>query len=714
MNGLSELFTEGGFFFRHRLSQAVVAILLAFAFGPAAAGFAQPAGSNEKVPAPFQPKAHKHVSPKGLEESTDIDPLLAEEGAWAILPEVTMAPTRSTFLARWKSVDGATGYRIDVSTDPSFSSYASGYEHCDVGNVTSRIVSRLNPATKYYYRVQPYNSAGTGPNSEIATAATVATSGLVINPTFDPSITGDPRSAAIQSMINQAIALYQKLFGDPVTAEIRFRYANTAPDGTPLIGGAIAESHFVVYDIPWGTYIFNLKADAKTTHDTTANAGLPDLPMTPNLVTASADGRAIGLNTPTAMFADGTVGDGGPYDGIVTINSSEPFQFTRPPSSGNYDARRLTEHEIDEVLGLGSYLGGPPPNSDFRPQDLFSWSASGTRNHTALGVRYFSIDNGATNLVGFNQDPMGDFGDWLSGSCPQSTPWVQNAFSCKGQASDVTATLPEGINLDVIGYDLTAAIPPPGPTILGNISTRSLVKTGDQVLIGGFIVTGTQPKKVIVRAIGPSLPIPGVLPNPFLELHDSSGALIDSNDNWRTDQEQEIIATGLAPSNNDESAIVMTLDPGSYTAIVRGANGGTGIALVEVYDLDSLVDSKLANISTRALVGTGDSVLIGGFIVLGDNPASALLRAIGPSLPLAGSLADPTLELHDSNGTTLTSNDNWKSNQESEILATGLAPSNDAESAILTSLAPGSYTAIVRGANNTTGIALVEVYQLGN
>lgn len=240
------------------------------------------------------------------------------------------------------------------------------------------------------------------------------------------------------------------------------------------------------------------------------------------------------------------------------------------------------------------------------------------------------------------------------------------------------------------------------------------METGDKVLIGGFIIAGAQPEKVIVRAIGPSLPLNGVLTNPFLELHDSSGAIIVSNDNWRTDQEQEIIATGLAPSNDNESAIVMTLDPGPYTAIVRGAIGGSGIALVEVYDLDQLVDSKLANISTRGLVETGDNVLIGGFIVLGDNAASAILRAIGPSLPVAGALADPTLELHDSNGTTLTSNDDWRSDQESEIVATGLPPNNDAESAILTTLAPGSYTAIVRGANNTTGIALVEVYQLDN
>jgi hypothetical protein len=368
---------------------------------------------------------------------------------------------------------------------------------------------------------------------------------------------------------------------------------------------------------------------------------------------------------------------------------------------------------MDEVLGLGSFLGGSPPETDFRPQDLFSWSAPGTRSHVAFGARYFSIDDGNTDIVGFNQDSDGDFGDWLSGFCPQFTPYVQNAFSCKGQLSDISATSPEGVNLDVIGYDLTSAIAPPGPTVLGNISTRVIVETGDKVLIGGFIVTGTQPKKVIMRAIGPSLSLIGVLANPFLELDDASG-VIASNDNWRTDQEQEIIATGVAPTNDLESAIVMTLNPGSYTAIVKGATGGSGIALVEVYDLDRSVDSKLANISTRGLVETGDNVLIGGFIVLGGNAANVILRALGPSLRVAGSLADPVLELHDGNGTIIISNDDWRSDQESEILATGIPPTDDAESAIVATLPPGLYTAIVRGKNDATGVALVEVYQLDN
>jgi hypothetical protein len=251
---------------------------------------------------------------------------------------------------------------------------------------------------------------------------------------------------------------------------------------------------------------------------------------------------------------------------------------------------------------------------------------------------------------------------------------------------------------------------------LGNISTRLRVETGDNVLIGGFIVTGTQPKKVIVRAIGPSLSglFAGVLADPMLELRDSSGALIRANDNWRSDQETEIIASTIPPSDDSESAIVATLpaNGSAYTAIVRGANNGTGIGVVEAYDLNQAADSELANISTRGLVQTGDNVLIGGMIVLGQNPLRVIVRAIGPSLTVSGALADPTLELRDSDGALIDSNDNWRSDHEAEIIATTIPPSNDQESAIVRNLAPGNYTAIVRGVNNTTGVAVVEAYAL--
>ena len=253
----------------------------------------------------------------------------------------------------------------------------------------------------------------------------------------------------------------------------------------------------------------------------------------------------------------------------------------------------------------------------------------------------------------------------------------------------------------------------PIPTTLANISTRLRVETGDSVLIGGFIITGTQPKKILMRAIGPSLPLAGTLANPSLELFDSSGQSIAANDNWMdAPNKQEIIDSTIPPANDFESAILMSLDPGSYTAIVRGVNNTTGIALVEAYDLDNTVDSQLANISTRGLVQTGDNVMIGGFIVLGVDAQTVLVRGIGPSLPIAGSLADPMLELHDKDGAIIASNDNWRDTQEAEITATTIPPPDDEESAILQTLPPAAYTAILRGVNNTAGVALVEVYAL--
>ncbi len=248
---------------------------------------------------------------------------------------------------------------------------------------------------------------------------------------------------------------------------------------------------------------------------------------------------------------------------------------------------------------------------------------------------------------------------------------------------------------------------------MGNISTRLRVETGDNVLIGGFIVTGTQPKRVILRAIGPSLPLPGKLANPTLELVGPSGT-IASNDNWRSSQEAEIIASTVPPTNDLESAIVATLPANNiaYTAIVRGANGGTGVGLVEVYDLDSSVNSQLANISTRGFVQTGDNVMIGGIILVGNSPRKVIVRAIGPSLPVTGKLTDPTLELVDQNGALLAQNDNWRTSQEAEIIATTVPPANDLESAVVVTLSPSPHTAIVRGKNGTTGVGLVEVFAL--
>ena len=330
------------------------------------------------------------------------------------------------------------------------------------------------------------------------------------------------------------------------------------------------------------------------------------------------------------------------------------------------------------------------------------------------GAAYVFLRNGViwtqqTYLKASNTD-AGDFFGYSVAVSGDTT--VVGAYSEASDANGVDGNQADD-HAPQAGAVYVFTAPEPPPTTLANISTRGLVETGDNVLIGGFIITGTQPKTVILRAIGPSLPLAGAMADPTLELHDSAGTLIASNDNWMdAPNKQAIIDSTIPPANPLESAILTSLLPGSYTAIVSGVNKTSGVALVEAYDLDQTVDSKLANISTRGLVETGDNVLIGGFIVLGIDAQEVIVRAIGPSLPVMGKLADPTLDLYDSNGVVLASNDNWRDTQEAEIIATTIPPTNDAESAIVKTLAPGAYTAIVSGKDGTTGVALVEVYAL--
>ena len=262
------------------------------------------------------------------------------------------------------------------------------------------------------------------------------------------------------------------------------------------------------------------------------------------------------------------------------------------------------------------------------------------------------------------------------------------------------------------------------PTGAVNIATRIAVGTGDDVLIGGFIITGNAPKKVVIRAIAPSVklngqPVPGTLRDPVLELYDATRTLLGSNDDWRSNQEKEIIDTTVPPTDDHESAIVATLNPGNYSSIVRGKGTDIGIGLVEIYDLgtaslDTSSTSKLAQISTRGTVQTGDNVMIGGFIISGA-PSKVIVRAIGPELTafgVPGALQDPTLELRDGSGSLVIANDDWRTTQEQAIIDTTVAPKDDRESAVVATLSPGGYSAVVRGKDNTTGVALVEVYSL--
>lgn len=270
---------------------------------------------------------------------------------------------------------------------------------------------------------------------------------------------------------------------------------------------------------------------------------------------------------------------------------------------------------------------------------------------------------------------------------------------------------------------LPASVQPPAEA--QNISTRLNVGIGDHALIGGFIITGTDPKMVVLRGLGPSLTVSGVsgvLADPTLELHDSTGAIIASNDNWMENSaEDQMILTdhALAPTDDLESALVLTLDPGNYTVILRGLADTTGVGLVEAYDIDGgTTDSRFGNISTRGFVETGENVMIGGFILGGGGGglSEVIVRGIGPSLADAGvsdALADPFLELHNSDGDLIDSNDNWMDNPNMQTISDhDLAPTDPEEAALYEILPAGSYTAILSGVDDTTGTGLVETYDV--
>ncbi len=292
-----------------------------------------------------------------------------------------------------------------------------------------------------------------------------------------------------------------------------------------------------------------------------------------------------------------------------------------------------------------------------------------------------------------------------------------------GQTATPTPTTTPGVTPVATPTPGATPTPTATPGTLGNISTRLRVLSGDNALIGGMIATGTTGKRVIIRAIGPSLipfGIPGALANPTLDLFQGN-TLLSSNDDWQdSPQQAEIANSGLAPSNNAESAIIWTLIPGqNYTAVVRGLNRTTGIGVVEAFDLDQAAASKLGNISTRGFVDVDDNVMIAGLIAGPSNGTSLkiLARALGPTLSdfgVAGALANPTLDLVNSNGTVIRSNNNWKDDpqQRAQIEAAGLAPAHDEEAALVETVPPGAYTAVVRGSGRTTGVALVEAYNI--
>lgn len=450
-------------------------------------------------------------------------------------------------------------------------------------------------------------------------------------------------------------------------------------------------------------------------------------------------GGFLDSSTALAVSADGSVVVGG----SSSANGSEAFRWT--VAEGMKGLGILSGASFSRATGIsgdGNTIIGH--NGFSNHNRAFRWTAAegmielGTLpGHNVSEANFVSFDGSVIvgrSTVDFNPsrafiwdkvNGMRDLKDVLLAGNPNLTGWTLHtaeSISADGQTVAGYGINPNG---DTEGF---TAFLEAKPAQLLNISTRMQVLTGDRVLIGGFIITGNQPKKVIIRGIGPSLSgVGGALLDPTLELHQGNATLL-RNDNWkrRTDgssQQLEVEATTIPPAHDLEAAIVTTLAPGSYTAILAGNNGSSGIGVVEVYDLAQGANAKLANISSRGFVDIGDNVMIGGLIAgggLGGGDARVIVRAIGPSLGSLGvsdALQDPVVELHNSSGTTIASNDDWKlrpdgSSQQAEIEATTIAPKDDRESALVASLPFGNYTAIVRGANNTTGIAVVEAYNL--
>ena len=517
--------------------------------------------------------------------------------------------------------------------------------------------------------------------------------------------------ALVSTLAASLIASYaQAAAGDLYTKDLSGPIIRIAPNGTKttFAAGDGSTTSGMEFDRAGNLYIAARTKILKFAPDgtqTTFAAGLSEIyelafDQSDNLFVSERDSGSIlkfapngaktvfasGLTNPAALAFDGA---GNLY---VTQASAGPVLKFRPDGTSSVFAPAPTSN--NPYSGIAIDGAGNVYISEFVPGTVYKFSPDG-----ATRTVFVPPANSSTGSIEF--DSVGNLFVFVEGK--QSIYKVTPAGSKTLFASN-------------LGFSSWGAFEPARGSSL-NLSTRLRVQTGENVAMAGFIITGSQPANLVVRGIGPSLIQSGVtsaLQDPILSLHTDKGTTIATNDNWKDTQQNALQLSGLAPNDDRESAMAVTLNPGAYTAVLQGKNDTTGVGLVEVYDLDRGTKAKLLNISTRGRVETGINVMIGGFIV-GENGEDILLRAIGPSLVNMGviePLPDPTLSLFNGNGALLASNDNWKDSQEIAIGATGLAPSDDSESSILTTLSPGAYTAVVQDRKGVSGVAVVEIYNL--
>ena len=550
-------------------------------------------------------------------------------------------------------------------------------------------------------------------------------SALTINLTFDTDANLAAAGLTAQNIVDMkaACSAAAKLLTDVYTDPINVNIKVIATPGTKDFGSSSTPFTTVSsYNNLRAAFL----ADSKTADDATSLGNGGSLPAAGDPIATTheynvtrAQAKALGLSPNDTQ-----------NDGTFTFGGGQPWTFD--PNNrkvvGKFDFIGVALHEYTEIMGrnvlMGDTLG--TGTAQYVAYDLFHYSAANTRGLNTGPGRFFSFNNGTNLLTEFNDGGNGgDPQDWKG---PAPSPF--NAFGPPNEQDDMTTV--DLQVMDVIGYDRVTGTT---PGLVANVSTRLPVGTGQNVLIEGFTVQGPtgSTKKIIVRAIGPSLAPFGVtdaLPNPTLEIHDSNNnnAIVATNDNWQTtqiggiitgDQSAEINASGVKPGDNLESAIIANLAPGSYTAVVAGAGtNNTGTGVVDAYDLSPTSSAKLVNIATRGLVQPGDKLMIAGFIIQ-NGPVKAVVRAIGPSLVpfgITNALPDTTVQVRDPNGNVVVENDDWKirssdgSSQQAEMEATLLQPTNDREAALVTTLQPGQYTAQLRGKPESTGIGVVQVY----
>ena len=444
--------------------------------------------------------------------------------------------------------------------------------------------------------------------------------------------------------------------------------------------------------------------------------------------------------TKSFRIAAGDFNADGILDLVVTEQQTNLLRFLAGQSDGTF----ITSSKTYSVPADASFVAVADFNRDGRA-DLAVTSAGDPRVSIFLGQGDFNFNRAPDAVTGaealsiavadFNGDGFADFvvesfksntarlhvftgnGDGTFGAPVTveagSTPVSVVAGDLNSDGKPDLLSLNGSTRNTISVYLNTTAFPPAGNLV--NVSTRLRVSTEENVLIAGLIVQGSESKRLIVRAIGPDLVVPDSLQDPTVALVNAQGTTLAFNDNWRSTQEAEITQTGIAPQDDRDAALIFTVAPGAYTAVVKGASGTTGVGLVEAYDLATGGNSHFVNVSTRGFVSTEANVMIGGFIVPDGPPAKVVIRALGPSLTrlgVAGALEDPTLELRGSNGAFIRANDNWRTTQPSELFSSLLAPPSEKDSAVLVKLPPGAYTAILRGKNSASGVGLLEVFRL--